>query len=198
MDMTFEVGGGGFTIEMLMDMDMDYSLPDKAKGVASVTLLDETTKLEVVSIGEDYYFRDSPSGRWEKEQTEASAGGFFSLNNIKATLGFSSDETEEVDPLQGTENIRFVGEETVNGIPVWRIAGTINPSQLGDGYEDAAGVLSFDYWVGKDDLLIYQILMFGDVQFRDEDGTLVDSTMRIEGKISQYNEPVEIEAPSVR
>ena len=138
---------------------------------------------------------DPGSGMWMKDDTGSGDLDFFLI--IDSLLDFDSD-----DSIDLFGNLDYIGVEDLDGIETHHIRASLSDAILEDLSPDP-GEYAIDYWVGVDDGLVHRITVLGDAELSgggDPDSLLGgfgsgNIEVNIELTLSDFNVPVEIEAP---
>ncbi len=189
MDMQITMGGEGLAMDIPMIFEGDVQSPDMMAGTLSISFLGITMESELVTIGDMSYMTDPETGEWRL----STDGDFFGLDQLGG--GFTSpnallDADEDV-----FTDLEVVGEETLDGVPVVHLQGSMLMEDVGD--EDEFAV---DIWIGAEDNYIYQLVIEGQTTIDEVDDTLFgsgggDVSMLITMNMSAFNEPVDIQPP---
>ncbi len=189
----------GLSLEM--EMTGEFQFPDRESVVADVSIGPLSIRVEVISIGSDSYIRDPFTGEWE---LDSGGSGFEG-----APGGFAGPFLGGPDEAEFLGSVVLVGEEILNGTPVYHLGGDVSPGLLESLDPVGGSVLhsgSVDYWIGVDDLLIHrlsgsvEILDDVDPAVPDEGGAAPDgekSSVRafVEMVFSDHGAEVDIQRP---
>jgi WD40 repeat protein len=191
MDMQLEVVAEGMTMEIPITFEGDVLAPDTSAGTISISFFGMSMESEFVSVDGTTYMTNPETGAWEMSTDE----GLFGLGDIGG--GFASPDALLDADADAFNDLEVVGEETLNGVPVIHLQGTMTMDEL-----EGEGDFAVDIWVGAEDNYIYQIVIEGQSIMADMGDALLDMgggevSMLITMNISNYNEPVQIEIPEV-
>ncbi len=176
--------------EIPLRFEGDFQAPDRARGKLVVSLGFISFEIETINIGDTAYVTNIETGEWE-----GTSGGAFDLPGPQE---FTSADAFDI------EGLTLVGQETLQGIRVFHLRGQ-PPRGLFGG--DQEGEFSSDLWLGVDDFLIRRLVAEGDIPMEGVSallggqlggaGLTGNATMTMTIEFSNYNEPVEIEAPEL-
>ena len=186
MDMQIGIESEGLSLDVPVTFVGDVQAPDRVQGTLSMTLFGILTiEYQVINIGDTTYQTDSQTGEWEV--TASPAVPFTDPSDFLAS--------KPSDFL----GLTLVGEETLDGVQVYHLSGTLLPEAFGG----IQGDLEADIWTGVEDSLVRQVAVKGVLQIQGDGGLLpvgvgpgnvaVDMTV----KFSDYGKPISIEAPQV-
>jgi len=115
----------------------DFKAPDRLEGTASVQLLGIVLEKDTILVANTLTITDPEIG--------VAAGSAFSL------LAFGGFD------LSDFQDLEFVGEETLDDIPVYHLKGTLPTGKVQTGPGDAGyafeGKVQFEVWIGVADSL---------------------------------------------
>ena len=194
---TVKVDQGGMVLEIPVTMQADFRLPDDSSGSTVIDLGFFSVETKFVVIGGESYATDPETGEWVRGLS-AEDTMFIAPQDL---IGLPSDSVWDVDGLE------VQGVEEIDGVPSYRIALLADEIPLdlfGDGPSDG---FAMSFWIGVDDSLLRGMEISGrieapapdDVSSQPDDllgglgGGDLDFEVRIQ--LSNFNEPVEIEAP---
>lgn len=158
----------------------DVVRPDRLRADVEATAGGVTLKLKLVSIGDraritnpfnPSSWQDLPTGTKLSDVFDPAAGTTSALRNVK-------------DP-------RITGEETINGVKVWRVEGTVEATAL----EAIAPIAEPGYtakgtaWIGQHSPEVYRIRLEGALGPQDTQGVV----RRLE--LSRFDENITIDPP---
>jgi len=189
MEAKLSMDSGGTPMELPISFVGDYQAPDRTRGKIIISLGFISLEMETVTIGDKAYTTNPQTGEWEV--TPGSAMGLPGPTDIAGLTDNSS-----------VEGVSVIGETTLNGTQVLHLQGK-PPKDL---FGDAEGDINTELWIGLEDSLIRQIKIEGDIPLDSLDiapfgaplgeglsgGT---ATILLTVTFSNYNEPIEIEAP---
>lgn len=171
--------GGGTPIAMGLEMTSasgDITRPHKLK----VDVFAGFVEVGVITVGEVTFMTNPLTGEWEPLPNEFTAVRLFNPDTgIKAIIGRISNAVK-------------LGEEKVAGALCYHIKGTLDSGDLSAISCGAAieGIsIDTDVWIGKDDFLLRQIKLEGQIT-KDEKPGIVRTL-----SISNFDQPVTIELP---
>jgi len=171
--------GGGTPIAMGLEMTSasgDITRPYKLKADVFAGFVE----VRVITVGEVTFMTNPLTGEWEPLPNEFTAVRLFNPDTgIKAIIGEISNAVK-------------LGEEKVAGALCYHIKGTLDSGDLSAISCGAAieGIsIDTDVWIGKDDFLLRQIKLEGQIT-RDEKPGIVRTL-----SISNFDQPVTIELP---
>ena len=183
MDMRIGIESEGLSLDVPVTFVGDIQAPDRVQGALSMTPFGIVTiEYQVINIGDTTYQTDPQTGEWEV--TTSPAVPFTDPSDFLA-----SKPSDFLDLV-------LLGEETLDGVRVYHLSGTMSPEAFGG----IQGDLVADIWTGVEDSLVRQIAVKGVVQI--EGGGLLpegggNATVDMTVKFSDYGKPVSIEAPQV-
>ena len=180
--MLHENGGTPIAFGLVMeDVTGDVAAPDRLRadiGAFAGNLFFDVT---LVAIG-DRTFLTNP---FTKEYEEID-GGIISSALLDPATGISGIIRDAVDPV-------LEGEADIEGAPTYHVTSVIDSAQLTSIAPAAEPGLPIDVgiWVGRDDSLVYKILMVGPMS-SDEEPDITRTIL-----ISDFDSPVEIAMPDL-
>lgn len=95
--------------------------------------------------------------------------------------------------LRAVKNPKITGEETINGIKVWRVEGDVDAAALtavASTIAEPGYIVKGTAWVGQDKPLVHRIRLDGPLGSKDAKGIV----RKID--LSKFDEPLTIELPS--
>ena len=195
MEMSIAGSSGGISLEVPIGVDGAFKPPDRSKGKVTIDFGGFKFEFDFVNIGDDAYMTDPGSGMWMKDDTGSGDLDFFLI--IDSLLDFDSD-----DSIDLFGNLDYIGVEDLDGIETHHIRASLSDAILEDLSPDP-GEYAIDYWVGVDDGLVHRITVLGDAELSgggDPDSLLGgfgsgNIEVNIELTLSDFNVPVDIEAP---
>ena len=195
MEMSIAGSSGGISLEVPIGVDGAFKPPDRSKGNVTIDFGGFKFEFDFVNIGDDAYMTDPGSGMWMKDDTGSGDLDFFLI--IDSLLDFDSD-----DSIDLFGNLDYIGVEDLDGIETHHIRASLSDAILEDLSPDP-GEYAIEYWVGVDDGLVHRITVLGDAELSgggDPDSLLGgfgsgNIEVNIELTLSDFNVPVEIEAP---
>ena len=180
--MLHENGGTPIAFGLVMeDVAGDVAAPDRLRadiGAFAGNLFFDVT---LVAIGDRTFLTNS----FTKEYEEID-GGIISSALLDPTTGISGIIRDAVDPV-------LEGEAGIEGAPTYHVTSVIDSAQLTSIAPAAEPGLPIDVgiWVGRDDSLVYKILMVGPMS-SDEEPHITRTIL-----ISDFDTPVEIAMPDL-
>ena len=195
MEMSIAGSSGGISLEVPIGVDGAFQPPDRSKGKVTIDFGGFKFEFDFVNIGDDAYMTDPGSGMWMKDDTGSGDLDFFLI--IDSLLDFDSD-----DSIDLFGNLDYIGVEDLDGIETHHIRASLSDAILEDLSPDP-GEYAIEYWVGVDDGLVHRITVLGDAELSgggDPDSLLGgfgsgNIEVNIELTLSDFNVPVDIEAP---
>jgi hypothetical protein len=183
-DIRMEISMQSLSVDVPIAMTMDFQAPDRSHATVSAELLGMALELETIIIGDTIYATDPTTGEWmvvEESVMPFSAQGLTGLGSADL------------------EGLVLEGLETLDGVPVYHLVGTVSSEALGlapPGLDaDLGGKLQIEYWIGVEDDLPMQVALEGSVTaVGDELGTL---GLEVLATFSDHGKPVKIEPPDV-
>ena len=94
--------------------------------------------------------------------------------------------------LRSVKNPKIAGEETINGVKVWRVEGDVDATALSavaSGIAEPGYTVKGTAWVGQDRPLVHRVRLDGPLGAKDPPNIV----RRID--LSKFDEPVTIELP---
>lgn len=162
--------------------DGDVIMPDKVKAQASVILSGQNVTVNLISVGNTQYITDPITGQWRV---------------VKGVLDpriLTNPDTGIVSLAGKLQNVSKPTDDTVNGIPCWRINGQLDAKYLAfltGGGVPAGTMLQTSLCAGKADTLPYELSVTGRA-------TASDSAQTVRSfDISNYNKNLNITAPQI-
>jgi len=159
----------------------DVQPPDRSHATVSMNMQGLNIETEMVTISNTTYVKNPSTGEW--------------LVSTQSASPLSPDDLLSFKPGE-MEGLTIVGEETLDGVPVYHLAGTASmPLEIGEPFGTATGMVEVDYWIDKEDNYVRQGTIFGDIPVTGEmTATISISATMI---LSDYGKTVTIEAPEV-
>ena len=159
-------------------VDGDVLVPDRLEGKVGGTFLGLSVSTDLVVVGEDYFLKVPFSG-WQKIDVDTLPAAFF------------DPEQGILAVIEGASNLSRDGSEEVGGVECIRITGEVQADTLKPLLNTAEGTqkLELEVWIGEDDKLLRRLRLSGPIE-PDEDEDAVRTV-----ELSQFDEPVQIEAP---
>ena len=120
-------------------------------------------------------------------------GRWGETDPLALPFDFSELGLRLADIMRAIEEHTLIGEEMVEGAPVWRIGGVVDSGSFkGLLVNSSPGEpIKIDAWVGRDDSLLYQARVEGKLFSDDEPNAVRVLSM------TAVDVPVEIEPPDI-
>ena len=171
--------GGGTPIAMGLEMTAasgDIARPDKLK----IKVFAGFVEVEVITVGEITYMTNPLTGKWEPLPSEFTAVKLFDPDTgLTAIVGGITKTTK-------------IAEEKIAGVLCYHIKGVLDSGELRPiscGMAIEGVPIDTDVWIGKDDFLLRQIRLEGQVTEGEEPGIVRTLS------VSNFDQPVTIELP---
>ena len=175
------------TVRAQLSFDGVAAAPDRMRGNLILNLGAFALRMEAISADGVLYTTNPSTGVWE-----------VALNFDGAAIPNMAMLLAEGDaPLI---DARVLGEDTLDGVRMIKLRGEARIEGLEGEFPRA------DVWIGADDSLIYRIASEGELSLDSLGGLGLsvsgaglsgDAYVRLDMRLSQFGEPVDIEAPSV-
>jgi hypothetical protein len=178
MEMQMTMKEEGVSIEMPITFVGDFQPPDRARGTMSLTIFGITIETEIITIGETTYTKNPETGQWEVSSEQASP--------------FAPGDFTEVEPLD-VDNLAVVAQQDLDGVPVYRLEGTVSSEDMGEAFTDLKGKLVVKYWIGVKGGRLRRSVVKGELS--DVSGGASTISLRVETTYSGYGKPVSIAPP---
>lgn len=179
MIMQISMTSGGITIDIPISYIGDAKAPDRQQGILNMEAFGISIEQEVIIIGETAYTKDPETGQWE-------------MGTVADAVPFTPDTFVGTDTVEMDELV-LIGEEDIEGIPVYHLKGTASNQALGLASGEAEGVLQADYLIGFEDWRIRQIAI--EMELFEEGGDPERMNFTATMTFSDFNREVVIEAP---
>ena len=178
-----------------VEIEGDYVEPDKLQMSMTVDIAGEVMPgIEVIMIGDDLYVKDPETGQWtwgeEVEEYQDYAGlEEFALGSIEYMKAF--------------EATSILGDEDINGVFCYHIKGIVKAENMVEVAQEIiprdSESLNVELWIGKNDFLVYQMVIAIEMEETTEDLDLEipGGSFTFTYQFSNYNEPIAIEAPQL-
>lgn len=153
--------------------------PDRLKLSWEGTFAGFFVRADVVTVGGETYMTDPISGRWGPLSGDVNPLGFF--DPAVGIASIMSDLTE----------VSLLGLEAIDGVQTYRMNGKLPSRSLAPLLGTVAPDLMVDTeaWIGVENMYLYQVVFKGIITTGDADN------VRRTIKLSNFNQPVTIEAP---
>jgi hypothetical protein len=160
-----------------------FNDPDQIEGTIILSAKDKKAILNFIIIGEQLYLREQKSDAWQKLDWQSQAAQTVRENAYLPLEQFSMDNLQA--PV-------LVGEARLGGLPVYHVRG-----ELGKLAEDqsAPNPNTIEFWIGKDNYLIYRVI--SELVASNPDELAVHSRSVVQVDYARFGEPVLIVAPKV-
>ena len=164
----------------------DSLAPDRTSARLTLGVSVFLLEIDIVTIGSDVYLTNPMTGEWEI----TSADEFGIPNPVLLVSGV----------FPALNDMKKVGEENIGEIPTFHLSGSVTSADL---EMLGADLESVDIWIGAEDSLLYRISTQGLVNLDELGLSLEDMGLEGEGTItlqidlSDFNESVEIEPPTI-
>jgi hypothetical protein len=165
----------------LLRAEGDVVSPDKLRATAKALLMGSAIEVQVVGVGTEQFMTDPASNRWQAMPPTLNVLAAFDPNK-----GIGDILTNAKAP-QGD------GSETIDGVACYRLKTTLNPDALRalSTEVNATAPLNARLWVGSSDYRLRQVELAGPLM-SGEPQSIVRTI-----KFSHFNDPVEIQKPTV-
>ncbi len=163
--------------------DGDVLMPDRVKAQANVLLSGQVVTINLVSIGSTQYITDPITGQWRV------------VKGVLNASTLTNPDTGILSLAGKLTNLSTPKQDTVNGVPCWRVNGQLPASALTfltGGGVPAGTMLATSLCAGNADGLPYQLSVTGQAAKSDTAQTVRTFN------ISNYNENVTITAPQIQ
>ena len=162
--------------------DGDVIMPDKVKAQANVLFSGQPVTVKLISIGNSQYLTDPITGQWRV------------VKGVLNASTLTNPDTGIISLSSKLQNVTGPTDDTVNGIPCWRVNGSLDAKYLAfltGGGVPTGTMLQTSVCAGQADGLPYQLSLVGLAAKSD---TLQTSrTFNISG----YNEHAAISVPQI-
>ena len=157
----------------------DVVKPDMLKLSWEGTFEGFFVRAQVITLEGETYMTDPITGRWEALSSDVNPLGFF--DPARGIASIMSDLTE----------MSMTGLETLGDVTTYRMNGELPSMSLAPLLGTVAPDLMVDTeaWIGVEDMYLHQVVFQGRVTPDDADD--IKRTI----KLSNFNQPVDIEAP---
>ena len=162
--------------------DGDVIMPDKVKAQASVLFSGQPVTVKLISIGNIQYLTDPITGQWRV------------VKGVLNASTLTNPDTGIISLSTKLQNVTGPTDDTVNGIPCWRVNGSLDAKYLTfltGGGVPAGTMVQTSVCAGQADGLPYQLSVVG--QAAKGDTSQTSRTFNI----SSYNEHTAISAPQI-
>lgn len=179
MDMQMNMKVAEQDVAFAMNMDMDVNSKEEAQMTMTMDVLGQTVTMETVIVGGKVYLKQPGSDQWI------------------ATDQVPSDALRSSQPfdVEGFQDITLVGEETVDGIPVYHYRVKVPfPESITAQLGSIEGLMDVDYYIAKDTYLPVKMAGGGELTV-DVSGVATNVTFTMNALFSNWGQEVEITAP---
>jgi len=162
--------------------DGDVIMPDKVKAQANVLFSGQPVTIKLISIGNVQYITDPITGQWRV------------VKGVLNASTLTNPDTGIISLSSKLQNVTGPTDDTVNGIPCWRVNGSLDAKYLAfltGGGVPTGTMLQTSVCAGQADGLPYQLSLVGLAAKSDTSQT--SRTFNISG----YNEHAAISAPQI-
>ncbi|GAC1347995.1 MAG: lipoarabinomannan carrier protein LprG [Ktedonobacteraceae bacterium] len=160
----------------------DVVMPDKVKAQATVLLSGQSVTVNLISVGGNQFITDPITGQWRV------------IKGVLDPRTLTNPDTGIISLVSKVQNVSQPGDDTVNGVPCWRVTGQLDAKYLAfftGGGVPAGTMLQTTTCIGKADALPYQLKVTGPAAVGDMANTARTFL------ISNYNENISITAPQI-
>ena len=176
-------------MELVLHIKGDFQLPDRSDVTTQVGSGGINITLEMILIGEDVYIKHPFTGTWE-DAGQSQFGGALPLDGFSNVLSFGAFTTDfGPEVLAG---FTIVGQELIGGERTFYVRGIVGGEALADLLDSpiAEGEMAnVGFWIGVDDFRIRKVSILPTAS--GDTSTL----MRVTATVSDYDKPVNIQAP---
>ncbi len=197
-ELVISTAQGGTSIEFPITLEAVFQKPFDSAGSVKIDLGFFSIEMQFISVDGEFYMTDPETGEWV---LGASADDLLPLNPSDF-----SDAENLVGPelLDGEAKLTLEGEEDIDGVSAYRIAASADSATVAM-LEGIDGELDMTFWVGVEDGVLRRISASGQLGMPDTDGSQSgglfegfgggDTSFEILIEYSEFNAPVQIEAP---
>ena len=174
-----------------MSMVGDYQAPDRTRLSVSLTIAGNRFEADYISIADETYIQ---------------VPGTAICQVSDSSDGLDLRETLRFDP-EGMENLGLIGEEELYGEKVYHLRGFL-ASDAGELLNSVPGalvemtplgevVVEVSFWIGVGDFRVRRTIQNIDIELSSNISEGDDLNLELDMRLSDYNEPVDIQAPYV-
>jgi hypothetical protein len=192
-DRTAEVESFRFTLDVknvppsadglsLVHADGEVMVPDRLHANVSGTFARIPIESELVIVDGKDFFKDPLTGAWRVLDIETNPVGLFDPRQGVLAV------------IEGAEDLRVVGSETIRGTECDHVAGKVKASTASSLLAvntDSKHLVDLDMWAGKEDGILRRVRISGMVATGEPD----DAARSVD--LSGFGETFEITAPEV-
>jgi hypothetical protein len=160
-----------------------FNDPDQIEGTIILAAKDKKAILDFIIIGEELYLREQNSDAWQLLDWHSQAAQTVRENAFLPMEQFSMDNLHT--PV-------LVGEARLGGLPVYHVRGELG--KLAEGQSEA-NENSIEFWIGKDNYLIYRVI--SELVATGTDEIAVHDRTVVQVDYARFGDPVLIVAPKV-
>ena len=195
MEIGLESGEGANRLELPFKFVGDFQSPDRTQATLEISILSNNITSDVIIIGDTSYATNPVTGEWQ-----------FSPDALLPIEG--PYKIVSIDPSD-IGDLTLVGDETLNGVSVHHLRGSVDPFSIFQGQptpaerEQLDAEMQIDYWIGVDDSRLMRILAEGAVRPTEQAAAQSGSTdtselsLVVDISLSNFGIPVAISAPEV-
>ncbi len=174
--------GGGTPIAMGVQMNEavgDVARPDSLSVMISGTAVGMFLEVQIISVDKVAYMTNPLTGQWALLPADFVALSVFDPNTGVAAI------------MRGLADLTRLDDEEVDGVPGYRLKGTIDSGDLASitGSSVEGVTIDAEVWIGKEDFFVRRIELEGKITESEVPGIV--RTL----KLSNFNEEVSIELP---
>lgn len=173
---------GNISQEMPLKLTGDFGSRDSYQAKLFISTMGVTIDIEMIKVDGLTYITDPQTGKWGLGET---------VHAPYDPAVFSAVAPTEI------QNLSYAGQESIAGITVSHLTGTIPAEAIGEHGED----LQLDYWIGVEDYLIRRISLAGEIEYMEQgfrSGSVPGSiSMTMTMTLSDFGKRVEIQAPDI-
>lgn len=172
---------GGTTVESPLIFTGDFQAPDRFQGELTLDMLGQSIEVEIIIIGEMFYITDPTSGDW--------------LMSEEAVTPFTPQDFVGLEPsdLANMEGLTLLGENVLDGVPVYHLEGKLAAEAMELALGEAGGEVKAEFWIGVEDGWIRQANL--EMEFVQEGDELAEVHATVFMTFSEFNKEIVIEAP---
>jgi hypothetical protein len=160
-----------------------FNDPDQIEGRIILAANEKKAILDFIIIGEELYIREQNSDAWQLLDWQSQAAQTVRENAYLPVEQFSMDNLYE--PV-------LVGEARLGGLPVYHVRGELGNMVEGQSNTEEN---SIEFWIGKDNFLIYRTI--SELVAGSTDELAVNARSVVQVDYARFGEPVLIVAPKI-